>query len=89
MDAGKMAQDCGVAALTLHARYAEQLYAPPSQWRHIAALRSATDVPVIGNGDILQGRDALRMRAETSVDGFMIGRACLGRPWVRACSPAT
>lgn len=88
MDAGCIAQDCGAAALTLHTRYAEQLYAPPSHWQHIAALRAAVDVPIIGNGDILQGCDALRMRADTGADGFMVGRACLGRPWVRATSSA-
>ncbi len=83
LDAGRIAQDEGAAAVALHARTAAQHYSGRADWRAIAALRDVvTDVPVLGNGDIWQASDALRMVAETGCDGVVVGRGCLGRPWL-------
>jgi nifR3 family TIM-barrel protein len=83
LDAGRAAEDAGAAAVALHARTAEQLYSGRADWPAIAALTSAvTSVPVLGNGDVWQAADALRMVAQTGCDGVVVGRGCLGRPWL-------
>ncbi len=82
LDAGRIAADLGVAAISLHARTAEERYGPPASWCHIAALVEAVDIPVLGNGDIWEADDALRMRRDTGCAGVVIGRGCLGRPWL-------
>jgi nifR3 family TIM-barrel protein len=83
LDAGRIAEDEGAAAVALHARTAAQHYSGRADWRAIAALREVvTAVPVLGNGDIWQAGDALRMVAETGCDGVVVGRGCLGRPWL-------
>jgi nifR3 family TIM-barrel protein len=82
LDAGRIAADLGAAAVALHARTAEDRYGPPADWRHIAALVEAVDVPVLGNGDIWEAEDARRMLAETGCAGVVVGRGCLGRPWL-------
>lgn len=82
LEAGRIAADLGVAAVALHARTAEQRYGPPADWSHIARLVEAIDVPVLGNGDIWEAEDARRMIAETGCAGVVIGRGCLGRPWL-------
>jgi nifR3 family TIM-barrel protein len=82
LDAGRRAQDAGAAAVALHARTAEQLYSGRADWSYIAALKEALDVPVLGNGDIWDAADALRMVAETGCDGVVVGRGCLGKPWL-------
>jgi nifR3 family TIM-barrel protein len=82
LDAGRIAEDLGVAAVALHARTAEQRYGPPATWEHIARLAETLSVPVLGNGDVLEGADAVRMLAETGCDGVVVGRGCLGRPWL-------
>lgn len=83
LDAARVAEDEGAAAVALHARTAEQLYSGQADWRAIARLKEAvTTIPVLGNGDILEAGDALRMQAETGCDGVVIGRGCLGRPWL-------
>ncbi|CAA9302685.1 MAG: tRNA-dihydrouridine synthase DusB [uncultured Frankineae bacterium] len=83
LEAGRRAQDEGVAAVALHARTAEQFYSGRADWAAIATLKSAlTTVPVLGNGDIWTADDALRMMAETGCDGVVVGRGCLGRPWL-------
>jgi nifR3 family TIM-barrel protein len=83
--AALIAEEEGVAAVALHARTAEQRYAGPAEWGAIAELREAvTSIPVLGNGDIWEPADALAMRERTGCDGVVIGRGCLGRPWIFA-----
>ncbi len=83
LEAGRRAQDEGVAAVALHARTAEQFYSGRADWSAITRLKSElTSVPVLGNGDIWTADDALRMMAETGCDGVVVGRGCLGRPWL-------
>jgi nifR3 family TIM-barrel protein len=82
LDAGRIAQDEGAAAITLHGRTADQLYSGSADWAPIARLVEAVDIPVLGNGDIWEADDALRMVAETGCAGVVIGRGCLGRPWL-------
>ena len=82
LEAGRIAQDLGVAAIALHARTAEQRYGPPADWSAIHRLVEAVDLPVLGNGDIWEAADALRMVAETGCAGVVVGRGCLGRPWL-------
>jgi len=83
LDAARAAEDAGVAAVALHARTAEQLYSGRADWPAIAALKQAvTSVPVLGNGDIWQAADALAMVEQTGCDGVVVGRGCLGRPWL-------
>jgi nifR3 family TIM-barrel protein len=83
LDSGRMAEEEGAAAVALHARTAEQLYSGEAHWPAIAALKEAVrTIPVLGNGDIWEADDALRMVAETGCDGVVVGRGCLGRPWL-------
>ena len=82
-DAGRVAAQEGVAAVALHARTAAQLYAGEADWDAIGELKSAvTSVPVLGNGDVFEAFDALRMMRATGCDGVVVGRGCLGRPWL-------
>lgn len=83
LDAGKAARDAGVAAVALHGRTAADYYSGVADWDAIAELRSALpDVQVLGNGDIWSAADAVRMMQQTGVDGVVVGRGCLGRPWL-------
>src|ERR1700751_3135640 len=82
LTAGKVAEDEGCAAVGLHARTAAQLYHGHAAWDAIAELKSNMRIPVLGNGDIWEAEDALRMMRETHCDGVIVGRGCLGRPWV-------
>jgi nifR3 family TIM-barrel protein len=82
---GQIAEAEGAAAVALHARTAEQRYAGDATWAAIAELKAAvTTIPVLGNGDIWEANDAVRMMHETGCDGVVIGRGCLGRPWLFA-----
>jgi len=84
-DAGAIAQDEGCAAVAMHARTAAQLYSGRADWDAIADLKQrVSGMPVLGNGDIWEGYDALRMMRMTGCDGVVIGRGCLGRPWLFA-----
>jgi nifR3 family TIM-barrel protein len=82
LDAGRIAQEAGCAAVALHARTADQHYSGHARWDEIARLKAAVDIPVLGNGDIWEAGDALRMVEETGCDGVVVGRGCLGRPWL-------
>jgi nifR3 family TIM-barrel protein len=82
LDAGRIAQDAGCAAIALHGRTAAQHYSGSADWGSIARLREHVDIPVLGNGDIWEASDALRMMAHTKADGVVVGRGCLGRPWL-------
>ena len=83
LDAGRIAEDAGVAAVALHARTAAEFYSGQADWSAIAKLKeTVTSVPVLGNGDIWAAEDAARMMAETGCDGVVVGRGCLGRPWL-------
>jgi nifR3 family TIM-barrel protein len=85
LDAGKAARDAGVAAVALHGRTAADYYSGTADWDAIAQLRSALpDVQVLGNGDIWSAQDAVNMMKQTGVDGVVVGRGCLGRPWLFA-----
>ncbi len=85
LSTGRIAEAEGAAAVALHARTAEQRYAGDASWAAIAELKAAvTTIPVLGNGDIWEAHDAVRMMAETGCDGVVIGRGCLGRPWLFA-----
>ena len=80
---GRIAAEEGVAAIALHARTAEQHYAGEARWEAIAELKAAVpEIPVLGNGDIWVADDARRMIEATGCDGVVIGRGCLGRPWL-------
>ena len=84
LDAAHRAADAGVAAVALHARTAAQRYSGTADWSAISRLREAmpAELPVLGNGDIFSAADALEMVARTGCDGVVIGRGCLGRPWL-------
>jgi nifR3 family TIM-barrel protein len=82
LDAGRIAQESGIAAIALHGRTAIQGYSGTADWDAIARLVEHVDIPVLGNGDIWEAADALRMVEQTGVDGVVVGRGCLGRPWL-------
>jgi len=84
LEAGRIAAGAGVAAVALHARTASQRYSGTADWSEIARLRDSlpAELPVLGNGDIFSAADALAMVAETGCDGVVVGRGCLGRPWL-------
>ncbi|WP_411740944.1 tRNA dihydrouridine synthase DusB [Pseudonocardia dioxanivorans] len=86
LDVARIAADCGVAAITLHARTAAQRYSGTADWSTIARLRDAmpAELPVLGNGDVFSAADALAMVARTGCDGVVVGRGVLGRPWLFA-----
>ncbi|MBO9626480.1 MAG: tRNA dihydrouridine synthase DusB [Microbacterium sp.] len=83
IEAGRAAEDAGAAAVALHARTAGEYYSGTADWSAIGELKQAvTSIPVLGNGDIWSADDAVRMMAETDCDGVVVGRGCLGRPWL-------
>jgi nifR3 family TIM-barrel protein len=83
LESGRIAETEGCAAVGLHARTAAQLYAGEADWSAIARLKEqVTRIPVLGNGDIWEAEDALRMMRTTGCDGVIVGRGCLGRPWL-------
>ena len=83
LEAARAAEGAGVASIALHARTAADFYSGTADWSAIATLKEAvTSVPVLGNGDIWSAADALRMVDETGCDGVVVGRGCLGRPWL-------
>ncbi len=82
LEAGQIAQDTGCAAIALHGRTAAQHYSGRADWDSIGELKASVDIPVLGNGDIWEASDALAMVEQTGCDGVVVGRGCLGRPWL-------
>lgn len=83
LEAGRIAEGAGVASIALHARTAADFYSGQADWSAITKLKqTVAGVPVLGNGDIWSADDAVRMMAETGCDGVVVGRGCLGRPWL-------
>ena len=82
LDAGRIAQDTGTAAIALHGRTVEQAYSGQADWDAIAELAGSVEIPVLGNGDIWEAADAIRMVQQTGAAGVVVGRGCLGRPWL-------
>jgi nifR3 family TIM-barrel protein len=83
LEAGRIAEGEGIAALALHARTASEGYSGHADWSAIKALKQVvTTIPVLGNGDIWSAQDALDMVGATGCDGVVVGRGCLGRPWL-------
>lgn len=78
----KAMEEAGASAIALHARTREQYYSGQARWEYIQAVKNAVKIPVIGNGDIFSGEDAVRMFKETGCDGIMIGRGAQGNPWI-------
>ncbi|MDD6021070.1 MAG: tRNA dihydrouridine synthase DusB [Oscillospiraceae bacterium] len=82
VEIAKRAEQAGVSAITVHGRTKQQMYAPPVNKEIIAAVKRSVSVPVIGNGDIVDGESAAKMIEDTGCDMVMVGRGALGRPWV-------
>jgi len=82
VELARMAEECGLQAVALHARTREQGYSGQARWDWIAAIKSAIQIPVIGNGDIRTPLDAAAMVAHTGCDAVMIGRAAASNPWI-------
>lgn len=82
LDAGRIAQETGCAAIALHGRTVAQAYSGRADWDAIARLVEHVDIPVLGNGDIWEAADAVRMVEQTGAAGVVVGRGCLGRPWL-------
>jgi len=82
LDAGRIAQESGCAAIALHGRTVAQAYSGRADWEAIGELAAAVDIPVLGNGDVWEAADALRMVEQTGAAGVVVGRGCLGRPWL-------
>jgi nifR3 family TIM-barrel protein len=83
LEAAKAAEGAGVAAVALHARTAADFYSGNADWDAIGKLKqSISSIPVLGNGDIWSAEDALRMVEQSGCDGIVVGRGCLGRPWL-------
>ncbi len=82
LDAGRIAEESGVVAIALHGRTVAQSYSGRADWDAISRLVDHVSIPVLGNGDIWEAGDALRMVDETGAAGVVVGRGCLGRPWL-------
>ena len=88
VEIARAAEAAGAAAITVHGRTRQQFYEGGADWDVIARVKQAVRIPVIGNGDVMSGADAIRMMEETGCDGVMIARGALGNPWIfrEACA---
>ena len=82
LEVAKRIEEAGASAIIVHGRTREQYYAGQSDWNIIRQIKENVSIPIIGNGDVIDGKSAERMFNETGVDGIMIGRATLGKPWI-------
>ena len=82
VEIARIAEDCGADAITVHPRTADQGYSGFADWKIISDVKKAVKIPVVGNGDIWQPQEALKMLKETSCDAVMVGRGALGNPWI-------
>ncbi len=82
LDAGRIAEESGAAAIALHGRTVSQAYSGTADWEAVGALVAHVDIPVLGNGDVWEAADAVRMVQQTGAAGVVVGRGCLGRPWL-------
>lgn len=82
VEVAKIAQEVGISAITVHGRTRSEFYTGNADWDIIKQVKQSVDIPVIGNGDIVDGKTALKMFQNTGVDGIMIGRGALGNPWI-------
>lgn len=83
-DFARRMEQAGAAGVVVHGRFAEQMYRGKADWGVIARVKESVSIPVVGNGDVRSGADALKMHAETGCDAIMIARAAQGNPWVFA-----